>query len=170
MGPLTPKLRSIIRKDFSRIVPNSNIKISLLSTALSQNIRHSTYLQEIKSLLKGSAFQRLITFNIPTTIKEQEAATSYVSEQIKFFFDNLKKIGTSEVNFSMFNPVAVFFPTKEGSLLPRRYSNINGYLSKTKPAKLCALENISLVNTPIISICNTLEVASKKLLFILSRV
>ncbi len=168
MGPLTSKIRAIIRKDFSRIISNSNIKISLLPTALSQNIRHSTYLQEVKSLLKGNAFQRLITFNIPESIKDREAAIGYAKSQISNFFVNIKKIAFSEVKSNLFNPVAIIFPTKEGALIPRRYTKLKGYLSESPNTP--TLDQISIINTPVISICKMLEAASKNRIFSISRV
>lgn len=140
-GPLSSKKRAILRKNFAQLFSSSEhfsapqVKFSLLPTTLSQFFTSSTYLNKRRFLLKGSSFQRIITFKDFSikneSLAEEAAFYSYIKKQISLFFENLKKLNTLEGNTISCNPTIFFFPSNGGSVVPRRFDRTKGYIQET---------------------------------------
>ncbi len=128
-GPLSPNKRSAIRKE---IIPQgsvSSVQLSLFPTALSQYFTNSSYLQNRRSLFKGSSFQRIITFKVPSEITGVDNVAAYIKTQTQLFFANLNKVASPEGGSVAFNPLVIFFPTQVGSATPRRFNRIKDYIN-----------------------------------------
>ncbi len=146
-GPLSPNKRSAIRKE---IIPQgsvSSVQLSLFPTALSQYFTNSSYLQNRRSLFKGSSFQRIITFKVPSEITGVDNVAAYIKTQTQLFFANLNKVASSENGSAAFNPIVIFFPTQVGSIAPRRFCRIKGFINEPITFKENIRQQINLIES-----------------------
>ncbi len=146
-GPLSPNNRSAIRKEITPQGSVSNVQLSLFPTSLSQYFTSTSYLQNRRSLFKGSTFQRVISFKVPSDIKGVDNVAAYIKTQAQIFFANLNKVASSENGSAAFNPIVIFFPTQVGSIAPRRFCRIKGFINEPTTFKENTRQQINLIES-----------------------
>ena len=172
MGPLSPNNRAILRKEFSQRVLNGKVKITLLPTSLSQYLAYTSYLSTVNALLKGSSFQFLITFSIPSDVTTSDQLRMYLKSERNAVFSNLNTIMASYQDSSpfTFNPIFITLPTLNGSSTPRRYSPIKQYYNIPISYTNILADSVSLIKKPSYALCTNLQSSSKNLISVLAYV
>ncbi len=170
-GALSPNQRALFRAQLSRIATfqGGSIKFTLFPTPVAQSIRSFSFLSNIRSLLKGTSYQRAIRIPFTNPSSGQEILTqSQVQQSVSQFqrynfFTRLKTIQLTEETRFDFKPGLSFFPTTFGAKTPRRYNQLMFTVKAAIPLQsqvgLCA----SRVNLPGLIVFSTLLYFTKTL-------
>ncbi len=170
MGPLSPNNRAVLRKEFSKRIPNGKAKLTLLPTSISQYFAYTSYLSSMRSLFKGSSFQLLISFPIPSNITDSDHIATYLKSEMNIIFSNIKKISFSsqDTNTSAINPIFVMVSTLNGAAIPRRFFDAKNYIESNVSYKAVLIDSVARIKAPSNALCANLQYLPKDIINTLS--
>lgn len=160
-GALSPNQRALFRAQLSRITTfkGGTIKFSLFSTPVAQSVRAFSSLSNIRSLLKGTSYQRAIRIPTPNTSSSESVPSDFlVSFQFQRYnlFNTLKSIQLSEETFFDFKPGLAFLPSTSGAKTPRRYNQLMSTSKAAAPLTTQVGFCVSHLNLPGLIVFSTL--------------
>ena len=159
-GAISPNSRAIIRKQFSQ--SNFSIKFPLYPTALSQKFAAPSFLKSVRSLLKGSSFQRIVTFKIPSEMQNEVEISQYLKDERSNFVENFNSINIAADGLRIsFRTTTVFFPTGIGSIVPMRFSNVANFLQKRNSFADIYLNQVSIFQSQSFNIYQIINKMAK---------
>jgi len=137
---------------------NSAIKykvtFELFPTFITKSIMHTSNLNIIDSILKGTIYRINITF----TIKDSTVNIMDKSNLVGFgaFIEHLKAISFTKDTNMTFVPVLILYTTHYGAQVPRRYSQFIEY-NKSTIQKQSFINILCAVNSLIYTYCTQIK-------------
>lgn len=179
-GAISPNNRVTLRKTLSKRFPASEIKLTLLPTSLSQLQNVPSPLRNVRALLKGSSFQRQVTFKVPSGITSEDERHTYTKGQRHALLETIKKLNLASFEGGTFtrNPSLIISPVVKGAYTPLRFTQTANIVAKresykevlcfqlaqiTKPTTNC----YTTIGTPLLAVISPLKAAHYQILFAL---
>lgn len=179
-GAISPNNRVALRKTLSKRFPASEIKLTLLPTSLSQFQNVPSPLRNVRALLKGSSFQRQVTFTIPSDLISEDERQTYIKGQRHALLETIKKLNQASFEGGAFmrNPSLIISPVAKGALTPLRFTQTTNIVAKRESYKevLCSqlaqitkptIDLYTTIRTPLSAVISPLKAAHYQILFAL---
>jgi len=158
-GMLSPTQRTLLRTHLGQFdaFKSVSVKLSLFPTSISQPVRVFSHLQEARSLLKGSSYQRSIQVLNTNTSTSSANVSSYghvhhTQNNLQAFFDYLKTARFSEESTREFSPSLIFAKHSWSSMSPRRLNQLTPYFSWGLSHQELLYYQSAILNSPAVSV------------------